>query len=196
MKIVYYDVSTSIVSGFADIYDATIPEMTGNLRAIEVSEFPALPCYISNNEFFPLPEQPSPYHTFANYTWLLSDMEGMKAAAILGVNRRKLEEETSGIHTSFGLFDSDSVSIQKLMGRTLIAPMLGETVDWRLRDNSEVTLTNAELSVVAVEIAVEIERLHQKYAAIKDEIRALSDESELMIKYEQYKPTRSTIRGF
>lgn len=78
--------------------------------------------------------------------------------------------------TSFGVINSDEVSIRNVLGATASAMALPSfEVDWRMADNSSVSLNASQMIQMGLELQAHIKACYERSWALKAEIEACED---------------------
>lgn len=131
------------------------------------------------------PEQPSVNHTWdsATETWSVTPARfaEIKAEARERITTARNTEESAGF-TAYGkVFDSDSAALQRISVVALAAKMADETfsIDWTCADNSVITLSKAQFSMLPAIMAQAANALHIKARALKAQIDAASSLEEI-----------------
>lgn len=180
-KICVIDRNGQILSKYSNLPEATdisIFNSDGNI-AIQVDEFPQDVYYHHvEQDFVPLPPQPSVYHYF-DYTlkiWIdprtLDEIKNQKWQQI---KQQRNALEFGGFEFEGNVYDSDITS----QGRIVAAASLGVAVEWTLKDNSTVWLEPEQLKALQLALATHVTTTHARGKAAREAIYAATTKEQV-----------------
>lgn len=143
-------------------------------------------CYVSNDmQVIPVPEQPSPSHTW-NWTtkqWAY-DLSEDRAQAWSRIKSARESVEFGPFAWGGQTFDGDSESQRRIQGAAQLATLAQATgqpfsIDWTLADNTQATLTAAEMIGVGVALGQHVNGAHGIARTLRTQIDAATTPEEL-----------------
>ncbi len=116
--------------------------------------------------------------TFAEEAIYTPSLAEIKQAARVKITEIRNRKESEGFAYQGMFFDSDALSIQRLMCAAQSAAHNPEfTVNWTLKDNSEVSLSSAQIQGVVAAFSAYNNTLHQTAAELKTQINEAENAS-------------------
>lgn len=105
----------------------------------------------------------------------------IKADKWAEIKAARLRAETLPIVVGGCSFDADLTSQQKIYGQVLRAQLAGESwsIDWTLWDNTEVTLTAAQMVAVGVALGQRTAGIYATARTLREQIDAAPSQAEL-----------------
>ena len=143
-------------------------------------------CYVSEDmRVIPVPPQPSPAHewNWATKQWAY-DIEEGRAQAWSRIKSARESVEFGAFVWDGHTFDGDSESQRRIQGAAQLATLAQATgqpfsIDWTLADNTQVTLTAAEMIGVGVALGQHVNGAHGIARTLRTQIDAATTPEEL-----------------
>lgn len=128
--------------------------------------------YIYNDLLYDIPDKPDGKYIF-NYntgTWVygrnLSEAQVYKWEEI---KKNRSAVEYGGFTWDGSIFDSDTVSVQRITGSVLLAQLIPDyEVEWTLADNTTRTLTASDILQVAAALGAHVKECFDHAKALRD----------------------------
>lgn len=156
----------------------------GQLAALTDYSGP-LPAYWNGSAVQAIPAQPSASHAWnwAAKQWAYDLTEG-RAQAWSRIKSARESVEFGSFALGGNVFDGDSESQRRIQGAAQLATLAQATgqpfsIDWTLADNTQVTLTAAEMIGVGVALGQHINEAHGIARALRTQIDAANTPEEL-----------------
>lgn len=112
----------------------------------------------------------------------VADLAPLKAAARASVRARRNAAEWAGVTVpGIGRFDSDPDGQRKIVGAVVASGLVGGafTMDWRLADNSVITLDTAQMAAVGLAMSAHVAACQARKNALDAQIDAATDATAL-----------------
>jgi len=160
----------------ADAYDSLLlhPDFVGG--TLDEEELP------DSGGVLLLPTRPSAYHVVdhTTSTWVVY-LAVLKLAANTRINTARDQAERGGFPAFGKMFDSDSLSVQRINTAVQTANVVGESfsIDWTCADNSSITLDAAQMQALPAFLAQYADTFHTKAKGLKATITAATTLEEI-----------------
>ncbi len=152
---------------------------------IPVTEIPQGATHYYEGMFLTAPPAPSEFHIWKGetFTWEVSQasIDAAKQVARDRINKARDAARNSGFEAFGKTFDSDEASRTNIIFASQAAMMLPDdfTINWTCADNSQITLSKAQLLQLPVLLVSAGNAIHQRALELKAQIDAANTLEEI-----------------